>query len=66
MASWPLSCSTFDGDVSASPVPTLFAENVDEALDAITADPVKAHYDVTKINRMFFMPEHMKNIKPQV
>jgi hypothetical protein len=24
----------FDGDIAAGPVPTLFAENVDEALDA--------------------------------
>ncbi len=33
--------------------------NVDEALDAIMGDPAKAHYDVAKINRMFFMPEHV-------
>jgi hypothetical protein len=59
VASWPLSCTMFDGDIAAGPVPTLFAENVDEALDAITGDPVKAHYDVAKINQMFFMPEHV-------
>jgi hypothetical protein len=54
-----MSCTMFDGDVAAGPVPTLFAEDTDEAVDAITADPAKAHYDVTKINRMFFMPEHV-------
>ncbi len=59
IASWPLSCTMFDGDVLAGPVPTLFAESTEEALEAITADPGKAHYDVMKIHRMFFMPEHV-------
>ncbi len=43
----------------AGPVPTLFAEDIPEALEAITSDPAKAHYDIGKINRMFFMPEHV-------
>ncbi len=59
VASWPMSCDMFDGDVLAGPVPTLFAEDPDEAVDAITADPGKAHYDISKIHRMFFMPEHV-------
>jgi hypothetical protein len=49
----------FDGDVLVGPIPTLFAEDLEEALDAITADPVRAHYDISKIHRMFFMPEHV-------
>ncbi len=59
MGSWPLSCNLFDGEALAGPVPTLFAESSEEALEAITADPTKAHYDVSKIHRMFFMPEHV-------
>jgi hypothetical protein len=46
----------FNGDTFAGPVSTLFAESMDEALDAISADPVKAHYDVAQINWMFFIP----------
>jgi hypothetical protein len=59
VGSWPLSCNQFGGEVLAGPVPTLFAESSEEALEAITADPTKAHYDVSKIHRMFFMPEHV-------
>jgi hypothetical protein len=59
VGSWPLTCNMFDGEVLAGPVPTLFAESVEEALEAITADPTKAHYDISKIHRMFFMPEHV-------
>ncbi len=57
--SWLLSCTMFNGDTFAGPVSTLFAESMDEALDAISADPVKAHYDVAQINWMFFIPEHV-------
>ena len=59
VASWPLSCTMFDGDSLAGPVPTLFAEDTEEALEAISTDPVKAHYDISKIHRIFFMPEHV-------
>ncbi len=57
--SWPLSCTMFNGDTLAESVSTLIAESVDEALDAIFVDPVKAYYDVAQINWMFFMPEHV-------
>lgn len=57
--SWPLSCSLFDGDVLAGPVPTLFAEDEETAREAITADPNKAHADIQRIHRVFLMPEHV-------
>ncbi len=32
MGSWDLCCDCFDGEKTAGPVPTLFAEDVEEAL----------------------------------
>jgi len=40
-------------------IPTLFAEDPEAARTAISADPVKAHYDINRINRAFIMPEHL-------
>ena len=57
LSSWDLECSLYDGETTAGPVPTLFAEEVEVAKEAITADPSKAHSDYLKIARTFFMPE---------
>ena len=39
--SWPLNADMFDGDVMAGPVPTLFAVDEDEAIDAMMENPEK-------------------------
>ncbi len=58
--SWPLSASMWDGDVLAGPIPTLFAEDADLSSEAIASDPAKAHGDLAKLYRTFFMPEHVQ------
>ena len=55
--SWPAEAALFDGDVMASPVPSLFGEDPDASLVGITADSRKAHWDLMKICRLLFMPE---------
>ena len=47
----------FEGEETAGLVPTLFSEQVEAALEAINNDPIKAHYDVGKANRLLFIPE---------
>lgn len=54
---WPLNTDLFDGETISGMVPTLFAENVEVAEEAINADPIKAHYDCQKLNRIFTVPE---------
>ncbi len=39
--SWPLNADMFDGDALAGPVPTLFAVNEDEAVEAMLEYPEK-------------------------
>jgi hypothetical protein len=39
----------FDGDIAAGPVPLLFAANPDVAAASITAEPAKAHFDLSKV-----------------
>jgi hypothetical protein len=57
IASWPLQANLFDGDVAAGPVPVFFAEDPDEAKEAMSSDPSKAHYDIMRINKNYFIPE---------
>lgn len=57
---WSLRAALFDGDVAAGLVPTLFAANIQAAEAAIKKDPVKAHYDINRINRALIMPEHVQ------
>ncbi len=59
LESWPLSATMWDGDILAGPVPTLFAEDADLSSEAITSDPARAHGDLAKLYRAFFMPEHV-------
>ncbi len=42
------------------PVPKLFAEDADLSSKAIASDPAKAHGDLAKLYRAFFMPEHVQ------
>ncbi len=59
LESWPLTATMWDGDILAGPVPTLFAEDADLSSEAIASDPAKAHGDLAKLYRAFFMPEHV-------
>jgi hypothetical protein len=57
IGSWPLNVAMFDGDLMAGPVVTLFSEEMDESRRNITANPQRAHGDMQRIMRAFFMPE---------
>ena len=57
MSTWELGAVLFDGETTAGPVPTLFADNVEASKAALEAAPEKAHADYLKIARTFFMPE---------
>ena len=41
LSSWPLRCEMFDGDLLDGPVPTLFAEDEEAAVEAISKAPEK-------------------------
>jgi hypothetical protein len=41
-------------------MPTLFGDNETSSLRGIAADPVKNHYDLSKIHRAFFVPENVE------
>jgi len=56
---WPLAAPLFDSDIIAGVVPTLFAENPEAAIEAMKNNPGKAHNDVAKINKVFFIPEEV-------
>ena len=59
---WPLSATLFDEEVAGGVVPVLFATDEAAALDSITSDPAKAHWDVNKLNKVFFISESI-NLK---
>jgi hypothetical protein len=41
-------------------MPTLFGDDEASSLRGIAADPVKNHYDLSKIHRAFFVPENIE------
>ena len=55
--SWPLEVALFDGEQQADRVPSLYSEDPDSAQTAIKDDPMKAHWDINKITKTFFMME---------
>ena len=55
--SWPLEAQMFDGLLLAGPMPTLFSEDTEAAEESISADLLKAHWDLQKISKRFIMPE---------
>ena len=57
LKTWPLEADLFDGDLLAGPVPSLYSEDPDSALMGLLGDPLKCHWDLSKISRTFFMPE---------
>ena len=46
-----------DTDVIGGPVPSLFAADISAARAAISANSARAHADMSKLARCFFMPE---------
>jgi hypothetical protein len=57
LAEWQLDVSLFDGDVAAGPIPTLFADDPEATRTSLEAGAAKAHHDLQRIARCFFMPE---------
>jgi hypothetical protein len=59
LAAWPLEATLFDPEVIAGPVPTLFGTDEYAALEGIRADPLKNHWDLSRIAKNFFMAENI-------
>jgi len=55
--SWPASAIMFDGETTAGPVPTLFSEDQEATLRAITANKSRAHHDIQRIAKVFLAGE---------
>ena len=53
--SWPLEAAPLNR--SCWQVPSLYSEDPDSAQTAIKDDPMKAHWDINKITKTFFMME---------
>jgi len=49
----------WDGDVIAGPVPTFFADAPEEAMENLKSDLAKAHWDLNRLYKVFFSPEHI-------
>ena len=54
---WALNATLFNGEDAAGLVPTLFAVNPEAAEAAIKLDANKAHWDLAKLNKIFFTAE---------
>jgi hypothetical protein len=57
LASWNLRATLFEGEIAAGPVPVLFSDDPEASLTALESGTLKAHSDLQKIARTFFMPE---------
>ena len=57
LSSWPLDCLMFNGDLAAGPVPTLFTEDEQASLDALSENVARAHADIQRMARAFIMTE---------
>jgi hypothetical protein len=57
VARWDLEATMYDGDIMAGPVVTLFTDDEDGARSCLVANPQRAHADLQRIMRSFFMPE---------
>ena len=60
LQTWPLAADLFDSDIMKGPVPTLFADAPEEAEAAIRAGPIRAHSDLQRLMRCFFMAESLE------
>jgi len=56
---WDIDASLFDGDLMAGPIPLLFSEDPEAATTNLKADPLKAHWDLMKVVRCFFLAESL-------
>jgi hypothetical protein len=54
---WSLGATLFEGEIAAGPVPVLFSEDPEASQAALESGTLKAHGDLQKIARTFFMPE---------
>ncbi len=59
LGSWSLNADLFASDIMLGPVPTLFAEDPEQALASILSDAVRAHADLQRLARCFYTPEMM-------
>lgn len=57
--SWSIEASLFDGDLLGGPVPTLFGNDEEGAINGIKGDVLKCHWDLVRIHKAFFMPENL-------
>jgi hypothetical protein len=57
--SWPLTTDMWDGELLAGPVPSLFTSEPEAACTAINEGLVKIHADISKLLKVFFIPEHL-------
>jgi hypothetical protein len=60
LATWSLDATLFDGEHAAGPVPVLFSEDPEASLTALEGAAAKAHSDLQKVAKCFFMPEYIK------
>ena len=54
---WDLEANMWEGESTAGLVPTLFADNVQDARTAFMENTAKSHADILKLARSLFMPE---------
>ena len=66
IATWPLAATLFDGESTGGPVPTLFSPDENASSTALNADIHKAHWDLNKLAKVFFVAENLpvKDIIP--
>ena len=55
LAAWSLQGDFFDGDVAASPVPTLFSQEPEATSQAILDNTARAHSDLQRLAKAFFI-----------
>jgi hypothetical protein len=59
LASWPLEVNVWDGETLKGPVPTLFSEDPKATEMGLLKFLDKAHSDMRKMARIFFVPEYV-------
>jgi hypothetical protein len=57
---WPLEANMWDGDVLAGPVPTVFAEVVEEAAANMEKNIARTHSDFSRFGRLLGVVEHVE------
>ena len=54
---WRLNADLFNGECMTGLVPSLYANETNNAAGGLQEFPEKAHADLARIQRVFFMPE---------